>query len=301
MRKSVIILAVMLMLLAACGKKESELRMGIIGPSIDHLPYSFAIKQGRMADLPVKTVEFTTGWEISEALAAGRIDAAIIPFTFVHNAVTKGFPVKTVSFFERETDGIVSKTRISDPNALKGAKVGILKASTLDVLWQDYASTNDINAERVYFRSPSEVIAALQSDEIDAAVLFVPLIGKLGEGYHVLHWFSERYPEHPCCDLAVNTKRIKGARQKTLLKMYEVLENTVDALPKDMDKVLAFAGERFGITQQQAHEALEHTGFMMGLDTAGKNFQALMSIYSIESGYMSRMPKDEELYWNIRE
>lgn len=301
MRKIMIFIAVILVTLTACGERNDELRMGIIGPSIDHLPYSYAQKNGKLEGIPIKTVEFTTGWEISEALAAGRIDAAILPFTFVHNAVTKGFPVKTVSFLERETDGIVTRKVISDPKQLQGTKVGLLKASTLDVLWQDYAVANDIDAISVHFRSPNEVVAALQSGEIDAAVLFVPLIGKLGDDYHVMHWFSKQYPQHPCCDLAVNVNRIQGARKKTFLSMYQALENTVEKLSAEQDKVLAFAQQRFGLSKEQAQEALLHTGFAMGLDTAGKNFQALMSIYSLESGYMSRVPRDDEIYWELKE
>ncbi len=83
---SVVLLA--LLLLSACGK--SSLRIGIIKPSIDHLPLSYGFQMKRMNAEIYTLVPFTSGWEVQEALVAGRVDAAIMPFTYVWNAAASG-------------------------------------------------------------------------------------------------------------------------------------------------------------------------------------------------------------------
>ncbi len=300
MKRVVIILVALVALFAVgCRTKQEVLRFGIIKPSIDHLPYTWGVEKGAIDKAKYQTIAFTSGWEIQEALVAGRIDAAIIPFTYVWNAATQGHPVRTISFFERETDGILAQPHIRSPQDLEGRKVGLLRASTLDVLWQDYAKREGISAQPIYFRTPSEAVSALQNRDLDAIVTYVPIINKLSDKFNVIHWFGDFHPAHPCCDLAVNTAQITPGKKKLLIDLYSNLERAINAMTDDQDSVRQFVREYYGLTHSQADSALEHTIFRMGLDESGKRFQREMAVYSWESGYLKAIPNLDDVYWDL--
>lgn len=302
MRRIWFVLWVVLLLgLMSCRPQHQVLRIGIISPSIDHLPVSYAMQNGLISSEDIMVIPFVSGWETQEALIAGRLDVAILPFTYIWNAAAKGYPVKTVSFFERETDGIVVQSGINSVNDLQGKKIGLLKASSLEVLWMDYARTNGINAETIYFHSPNEIVAALRSAEIDAGVLYVPILNKLEDRYTVLHWFSDSYPKHPCCDLAVNTKNLAAGKEKYFKRFYKDLEKALGKLETHDKAFQSFAEKKYSLDSEQLKRALQHTGFRLGLGNEGIAFQTRMAEYSREQGYLERIPTSSEVYLHLPE
>jgi len=286
-------------MLGACTPRKESLKVGIIKPSIDHLPLSFALNQGWLDAKLIETVHFSSGWEVQEALISGRIDMAIMPFTYVWNAVSRGYPLKTVSFFERETDAIVVQPEIRTAKDLDGKKIGLLKGSTLDVLWQDFASQNAITATPLYFRTPNEAVAALQKGEVSAVVLYVPIVNLLEKDFTVLHWFGDGYPHHPCCDLVVNENNVKHYKEKQLRQFLAGLSNALTKLDYSSESLGNFAKSNYGISAAQLSEGLKHTKFEMGLTERGKEFQLKMAHISLSSGYLDKIPEPEEVFWDI--
>ncbi len=298
-RKFVLLLGVALLCGFGCTRKPETLTIGIIKPSIDHLPLSYGLGKGWIDKARFVTVPFSSGWELQEAMVGGRIDVGIIPFSYVWNLAGSGFPVKTVSFFERETDGVLVQKEILTSSDLNGKKVGMLKGSTLDVLWQDYAASEGIVANPVYFRTPNEMIAGMQNGELSAAVLYVPLLNKLEKDYSVLHWFSEKHPLHPCCDLAVNTSRLSGHKEKLFRQFYFQLSSAVEKMDYSAEDFTSFMQDNYGLSGAELKDALLHTRFEMGLSESGKAFQRKMAIISLSSGYLEKMPDDNDVYWDI--
>ena len=301
MRKIWIVCLVVLLGLCACRPRHAVLRIGIISPSIDHLPLSYALAEGGMDSDDLMIIPFTSGWEAQEALIAGRIDTAILPFTYIWNAVAKGYPIKTASFFERETDGLLTHPAIQSVSDLQDKKIGMLKASSLEVLWLDFAKSNGIKAQTVYFHSPNELVTAFIRSEVDAAVLYVPLLNKLEGDFKVLHWFAERYPLHPCCDLAVNTKTLAAGKQKRFQRFFAELDRFVSGLNTREPRFMQFAARTYSLSPDQLQEALQHTRFRLGLEQQGVVFQQKMAEYSKVQGYLERIPAAEEVFMNISE
>jgi len=291
------LLLIALLALSACSTRTHDLRIGIISSSINHLPLSYAIDRGDIPAGKYQLVKFASGWEVQEAMISGSIDVAIMPFTYVWNAASKGYPISTASFFERETDAIIAQTEFKSVAALQGKKIGLLRASTLDILWRDYAGKHGIDYDAVYFRSPNEAIAALDKKEIAAAVLYVPLVNKLVAKYNLIHWFSDDYPYHPCCDLAVNTDNIKHQNKlKHLDALMQDLQHAIDKLDTEPAKLEAYMMNSYGMKAEECREALKHTKFRMGLDASGMDFQRKMTEISMASGYLDRIPADYEVY-----
>jgi len=294
-----LVLALLCLLMLACGNETDKLKIGIIRPSIDHLPFSYAIRTGELPANELETVDFATGWELGEALAAGKVDAGIVPFSFVWNAVSRGYPVKTVSFLERETDAVIVKPNIRDLQMLNGQKIGLLRASSVDLLWRDLARKHGLSYQPVFFRSPNEIIAALKKGEIAAATLYVPLVNKLEPEFRALHWFGDEHPGHPCCDLAVNTKKLTEPKLLTLKTVLRHLRVSAASISADDPELLDFMIAEYGITRPQCKEALQRSIFKTGLDTRGKEFQIGMMQLANRVGYLARVPTALEVYWEI--
>jgi len=299
MNKLLAAILLALLLFGCRGQRQEQLLVGIIQPSIDHLPYSLALEQGALPAGAYRTVSFTSGWELNEALCAGRVDVAILPFSYVWNAVAAGYPVKTVSFLERETDAVIAIPEIASAQELKGRRVGLLKASTLDLLWRDYAQEQGIEVEPVYFRSPNELIAALQRGDIAAASLYEPLITRLKNEFKVLHWYGERHPGHPCCDVAVNRASLNPAKTILLKELLATLSDISDGNSEPDSAVLDYVSRRYGLDEAGAGEALRRSGFQTGLQEEGIQFERQMMLIALQQGYLKRIPEVSEVFWDM--
>ncbi len=71
------------LILTACGTQQTDkLVIGLIKPSMNHLPVQYALDNISGEQKNYQFEYFHSGWETNEALVAGRIDLAIMPFTY---------------------------------------------------------------------------------------------------------------------------------------------------------------------------------------------------------------------------
>ena len=283
-------------LFIACSKQDAnaKISIGIISPSIDHLPLSVAIDK-RYLDNNTKVVRFTSGWELQEAIAAGKIDLAIMPFTYAWTAIAKGTKLKIISCLERETDGIVAGKEFSGISELHDKKIGLLRASTLEVLMQDAAAISNINYRAVYFRTPTEMVEALKAKQVDAIVSYVPLIQKLGAEYHVVQWFSEANQAHPCCDL-VATQSVLSKNTAVIKKIQAALEKAILDINTPSDGIFKLMNSLYSLDKEQALDALKHTKFDTKTTEADKQFELRMMGTFLANDYIKHMPSIHDVY-----
>ncbi len=303
MKKGILLLLSMVILvsvlLVSCRSKEDKtLKIGIIKPSVNHVPLSWMYEKGNIPSEKFKLVEFTSGWEVQEALIAHKIDAAIMPFTYAWTAVSKKRPIKIVSCLERETDGIVCPTSIQEVEQLAGKKIGTLRASTIEVLAVDMAKRFKFTYEPVYFRTPAEMIAALQAGEVSAIVCYVPLIQKLDKKFHVIYWFSDHYPEHPCCDFVI-TERASKHKMPLVRELYKQISKGVEELNMNPDELKAYLQSKYQLTSEQADNALKHTKFTYGISLSDKQFESSMMSTFKDMGYIDNLPEYKDVYLEL--
>ena len=297
--RALVFLLLASLLLAGCDRtKKQEMRIGIIKPSVDHLPLTHAHQTGQLSP-NVKLVNFSSGWEVQEALIAGRIDAAIMPFTYAWNAASLGYPLRIVSHFELETDAIVVPSNIGSFAELNEARIGLLKASTLEILFIDWARERGIIYDPVYFRTPNEMIAALEGGDVDAIVIYEPLIQKLPALFKVLHYFKADYPSHPCCDFVINVSGLSQQRRDEYRKLLDSVKYSQEAASRAESELLDLAARLYGLDRQQAKNALANTGYMTGLSEAGMAFERKMTGMAIELGYQYRELEDSEIFLKL--
>jgi len=269
--------------------------MGIISPSINHLPLSYTLDESESK----KIIYFSSGWEVQEALIAGRLDVAIMPFSYAWNAASRGYPIRIVSFFERESDGIVAHSKLNNLQDLDNAKIGLLKASTVELLMDDLAGSEGFRYQAVYFRTPNEMVSALQVGEVDAIVAYVPVIQKISGDFNVLHWFGDSHPKHPCCDIVVNKKNMTDKKIAELKGLISRMHCVLLDIASDDQNVHHFAQDRFQLDQRQSSEALTYTKFITGLDESGKALQRRLISIAVQKGYQKHMLRDDEIYWEL--
>ncbi len=297
MRQVTLIMVVVLGLLASCGgnPEQRPLRVGLIRPSLDYLPFVLATELGGVDASPYAVTEFASGWEANEALAAGKVDAAILPFTYVWADVAAGLPVRTVSFLERESDGIAARRPLSSLADLAGRRIGVLRASTLDVLAGAALADAGVDAELVPLRGPTELVAALRGGDVDAVSLYVPPLLALGDDFPVVHWFGDADPGHPCCNVAVHTDALRD-RAPQVAALLALLDRGVAVLDERPQDAVALAAARWQLAPEMAARALAHMRFRTGLEEAGCDFERRMAAAMLARGYLSRALDADEVH-----
>jgi len=281
--------------LVGCGEQEEGQVLRVIEPSLNHLPYDLAAVMDDPGLAGVEVRRFASGWEANEALVAGRIDAAILPFTYAWSDVAQGLPVRVAGFLERESDGIVTRREITTLEELAGRRIGVLRASTLEVLAAMALHARGIAAELVPLRSPSEMAAALRRGDVDALSFYVPPILELGDRFHVIHWYGDDHPDHPCCNLAVHGGRVAGKRAE-LARLQAALAVAALRAESDRDQAAQLAARRFGLSEDTAREALARLRFRPGREEAGRNFELQAARTMRRLGYLATIPDTADVY-----
>ncbi len=282
-------------LLASCAKDTEKIRLGLIRPSLNHLPVLYGLDHGIIDSTSVELFYFSSGWETNEALVAGKLDAAIMPFTYAWTDVSRGLPVRVMSFLERESDGIVTRIENPDLASLKGAKIGVLRASTLDIFARILSDKEQLDWSYVPFRSPIEMAAALQAGEVDALSFYVPPIFKMGDDFHIVAWFSDYYPKHPCCDLVIHELALSRKRQ-SLRNLKDEIRHSVRRMNENPAKVAEFAAKHFDVELPLLQQSLDHTCYELDLEDGGKKIEAIAAEMMIRCGYIERAVDPEEVY-----
>ncbi len=291
-----LILLFLLLIQSGCQKNNSKLVIGYIKPSINHMPLSFILQQNQQISGNYEMISFTSGWEVQEAIAAGKLDLAIMPFTYAWTLRSKGYKVKTMACLERETDGIVVKDNIKAANDLNHAKIGVLRASSLEALLDDYAARNAIKFTPIYFRTPNELTEALSKGAVDAIVSYVPIIERMPSNLHVLHWFSDDYPGHPCCNLVV-TERALETKSKQIYRLMALLQEGIDTFNSKSNDVIDYIANYFNLTPVQAGKAMQHVKFKLKVSAEDIAWERNMMQNFICKGYLENLSTDSDMYY----
>ncbi|MCD4650537.1 MAG: ABC transporter substrate-binding protein [Candidatus Cloacimonetes bacterium] len=288
------IFVLVLIMMTACSQQKDVLIVGLIRPSLNHLPVQIALQKGFLDSTRIKIHYFSSGWETNEALTASRIDVAVMPFTYAWQDVAAGYPVRIASFLERESDGIICNKSIRSVQELNDKKIGVLRASTLDIFARMLLEEHNIKAELVAFRSPMEMAAALTSGEVDALSYYVPPIFRFGDDYRIVRWFSEDYPNHPCCNVITRDETIQ-LKTKLLSGFLVALAEASTLIPLDHEAVVAGASS-FGLTDSTLSQSIKYTQYMMGTEEAGKELEKRAARVMLESKYLSQKVDPEKVY-----
>jgi len=286
--------------IGSCRRNEYRLEIGIIAPSTNHLPLLIALEDGIISEEKIMIHRFLSGWEVNEALIGGRIDLAIMPFTYAWKGVSEGKELKIISFLERESDGIISRKEITNKEDLNGIRVGVLRASTLDIFLSLALDELGIEPEIVYFRTPTEMAVAFGNGHVDALSFYVPPIFQFDDRFSLLFWYSEVFPEHPCCDIIANERSL-ASKGELIRDFLRAIEAGCDILNTKQERGVSAIVNHFGYDETIAKNSLNHQKFITGLEDEGKLFQERVAEKMEDLGYLRRRVELKEVYHDIFE
>jgi len=296
MKKIMPLILLMIFLFSCSSKKEDKLIVGLIKPSLNHLPFDFGLEIGTLNHQDYIIKYFSSGWETNEALVSEKIDVAIMPFTYIWTDISKGKKVKIISFFERESDGIICNKQIKNINELNGKKIGVLRASTLDVFAEMFVEDNNIEMELVYFRTPMDMAAALQVGEVDALSFYVPSIFKFDDNFKIIYWYSDDFPLHPCCDIAA-TEIALQTKLSLIKKFLTGLRKSISEMEKTPETAIKTACTFFSLSPENSIKSLKHTKYLINLDEEYQAFERKAIDKMIEKNYIENKVKN--VYFKI--
>ena len=295
------IIIILCLLLFSCSKTQPDmLIIGLIKPSLNHLPVQYALENIPGDYSAFQFEYFHSGWETNEALVAGRIDLAIMPFTYIWVDVSQGKKVKIISFFERESDGIIASEQFSSLEQLNDARIGVLKNSTLEIIPEMVLNKKQLPLpEIIYFRTPMDMAVSLRSGEVDALSFYVPSIFSFPDNYKVIEWFSTTFPLHTCCNLAATEKALK-LKKLLIQEFMDLLQKSITQFRDNNEKVISTAQNYYGLKRDDVIRSLEHTKYITGLDKSGMDFEAEAAELMLKKRYMSRKIRADEVYYQIQ-
>jgi len=298
--KKVVWMLLLVIFVASCSSESKDkLIIGTIKPSLNHLTLDFGLETKFLDRGQYKIKEFLSGWETNEALISGKIDIAILPFTYSWLDVSNGKDVKIISFLERESDGIIASKDIETIEQLHGKRIGVLRASTLDIFAEIMSDDHNIEMEFVYFRTPIDMAAALKAGEVDALSYYAPSIFKFPDNYHIIHWYSNDYPLHTCCNITAAGKAIK-TKSDLIREFLDGLEEATSEFNKSPATAFKAVEEFYQLYPPYSKQCLYHTKYVMGLDEKMKESELKTFNKMIEKDYAENPVKLEDVYFEIK-
>ncbi|MDP8204103.1 MAG: ABC transporter substrate-binding protein [Candidatus Tenebribacter mawsonii] len=299
MKKIIGLLLLFALLFGCTNSKKDKLIIGIIKPSLNHLTFDFGLATDFLNRDDFVIKNFASGWETNEALISGKIDVAILPFTYAWLDVSNGKKVKIISFLERESDGIIANPSIKTLDQLQGKKLGVLRASTLDIFAELMTEERNLDMEFIYFRTPMDMATALKTGEVDALSFYVPSIFKFNSDYNIVHWYGDDYPLHTCCNITATENAI-NSKSEMIKKFLIGLYTATDELNKSPDTAYKAVEEFYELYPPYSKQSLYHTKYVMGLDENMKEFEMKTYNKMIEKGYAVNPVKPENVYYKIK-
>lgn len=293
--KKIILIIIVCLNIFGCTAESDKLIVGLIKPSLNHLPFEFGIQEGVIGENEYMVKYFSAGWEVNEALVSGKIDISIMPFTYAWTDISQGKQVKIISFLERESDGIICSSDFQNIEDLKKKKIGVLRASTLDVFAEMFSDKYALEMEIVYLRSPMEMASTLKSGEVDALSFYVPPIFKFSDKFKIIHWFGEDFSSHTCCNISATESAIRDKKSQIEMFLKE-MQLSVNALNLNMEKAISCATEVFGLPKEILQNSLDFTKYRINLSEHDREFEEKVMEKMLDLGYIEKIPNSADVY-----
>ena len=226
MRKlTIILIAFVMMLTAACSQSEKTAESGKPTFKIGYLPITHAgplfldahLHDGKFEEYEIEMVKFGSWPDLMDALNTGRIDGASVLIELAMKAKELGIGLKAVALGHQDGNVLVSSKEVETTADLKGETYAIPhKFSSHNILLNEMLKKDGMSYEdvNVVEMAPAEMPAALSENRIAGYVVAEPfgaMAVALDKGK--VHYHSDEiWPNSYCCILVLrddSSKKIK--------------------------------------------------------------------------------------------
>jgi NitT/TauT family transport system substrate-binding protein len=257
------------------------IRMAYLQSDIHHLALWVALEKGLFkqngAIVEIQGV-FKAGPEIMTAFAAGDLDMAYVGEAPSTTAVAnKAAKVVVVSQVNTEGSALVvakNKSGIKKLADLEGKTVSVPGHSTVqDFLLRRALRKNDIDLKKVKIivLKPPEMIAALQTDQIDAFIAWEPYPSRAATQSvgRNLATSSELCPGHPCCVLISEQGFLSGQSEKVKAVVKSHIQAT-DYINKYPEEAVKIGVKYTGMDEPTVRQAMQNVHYTYKLSIQGE-------------------------------
>ena len=238
----------------------------------------------------VELVKFTSWPDLTEALNAGKIQAAVTMFELVLASKIKGLPMEILALSHRNGDFITSSHEINGLEDLKGRTVAIPhRLSGHNILL--YKALKDTGIQysdiRVREMPPPDMPAALASGEISAYVVAEPFGSQSvlsGRG-KILISADKIWPRWICCGVAAGTDTIT-ANEEAMREFIRYFARAGKDIHTDPETATAVAEKYTGVKKKYWEQALTWTDY--GDLKPDADELAMINDYLVEMGVLQQ-------------
>lgn len=238
---------------------------------LGHYPTIVGMEAGTFEDqgIRVSFQEFGTSAGRMGALAAGQIDVAssgsIGAMGLMAAGHTDFYAIGTQDSYAT-LEGLVAPTEIETVEDLEGKQIAVTFASSahnllIDILDQHGLTEDDVELINL---SVYDMITAMQSDEIDAAVAWTPAFEQLAEleDTHVLATSADftlfqEYGVGPGPDLLVASKKFVDENPELARKFFQGFFDAIDFIEENPEQAAEYLTVLTGLEHETQIAALE--------------------------------------------
>jgi NitT/TauT family transport system substrate-binding protein len=199
--------------------------------------------------LDVNLFQFQNSAEGTNAIIAKKIDVGgfgLAPLIFI----SKGANETIIGGLDGDAAGLVviadkadqykNLNDFKDLSVFKGKTIATVRGSTGDIHFRDALTQAGLDLKKDVtiqeLANPQLVLDAVKSGKSDAGMVWTPYMEQAEtQGFKVVLYTGDFYPNHPCCRIAVLTDNLNSNRDtyinfdKALIESYKWLKENPDA------------------------------------------------------------------------
>jgi len=244
LRVGLLSLLILAVLTTGCTQKDDAQSIGMAVEFNDHAACAYVAKENNWYEdegINLTTYEsYTTGMQLTSALARGDIQVAYICLSPAILAYSRGVPVVIVAGTHKHGYGLVVSPGIENISDLNGATIGCVReGGMVDILLNRMIREYDLKDVRIQRMEPLKQVIALETGRIDAA--FLPehhATAAESNGFKMLITSHELWDDMQGSVLIVKREFIEDDPE-TVRKLVHVTQKATDWVNDNPDEVAA--------------------------------------------------------------
>ncbi len=295
LRMGLLVLLILAVLATGCVEKSSDIGMAV--EFNDHAACAYVAKENNWYEdegINLTTYEsYTTGMQLTSALARGDIQVAYICLSPAILAYSRGVPLVIVAGSHKHGYGLVASPGIENITDLNGATIGCVReGGMVDILLNRMIREYDLKDVRIQRMEPLKQVIALETGRIDAA--FLPehhATAAESKGFHMLITSHELWDDMQGSVLIVKRELIEDDPE-TVRKLVLVTQRATDRINDDPDEAAAVLAEELDTEPEMIKKSMSRLNYTTQIDA--ESVQEMID-FMVELGYIEEGMRAEDM------
>ena len=214
--------------------------------------------------VPIEIVQFESGKAINQAMVSGAVDFGLTGSGSAVLGIASGIPIEMIWIHETlgSVEALAAKNALNATSLedLKGKNIGVPFASTAhySLLRAITASGFEETDFTLIDLQPSDIFAAWQRGDIDAAYVWEPTLSELlADGNIVLHSGDVAEMGYMTANVEIVRSEFGEAYPEIVEKYIALVDKAVTLYREDPDQAISIIAKSLNITEESAKLQME--------------------------------------------